>query len=132
MSGELFQWQQLVTLESSKVESIVLSSEWITPSRNAVDGTDLDHLHLFVALKGGKLFQYSIYAEARNGEHTVRNEVRGFSEQGRKYSITNTVSTIASKKKIQKILPILAISKVYVFSSRIWSSARRRWRSLRF
>lgn len=76
MSGELFQWQQLVTLESSKVESIVLSSEWITPSRNAVDGTDLDHLHLFVALKGGKLFQYSIYAEARNGEHTVRNEVR--------------------------------------------------------
>ena len=118
MSGELFQWQQLVTLESSKVESIVLSSEWITPSRNAVDGTDLDHLHLFVALKGGKLFQYSIYAEARNGEHTVRNEVRG--------------STIASKKKIQKILPILAISKVYVFSSRIWSSARRRWRSLRF
>lgn len=77
MSGELFQWQQLVTLESSKVESIVLSSEWITPSRNAVDGTDLDHLHLFVSLKGGKLFQYSIYAEARNGEHTVRNEVRG-------------------------------------------------------
>lgn len=77
MSGELFQWQQLVTLESSKVESIVLSSKWIVQTRNDVDGTDLDHLHLFVALKGGKLFQYSIYAEARNGQHTVRYGMKG-------------------------------------------------------
>lgn len=53
------------------------------------------------------------------------------SVQGRKYSITNTVSTIASKKKIQKILPILAISKVYIFSSRISDEVGRRWHSFR-
>lgn len=32
-------------------------------------------IHVFVAIKGGKLFEYFVSAEARNEEHTVRKNV---------------------------------------------------------
>lgn len=75
-------------------------------------------IHVFVAIKGGKLFDIlcllKLVMKSILYVKCIECEL-----QYRKYTLTNTISTIASKKRIQKILPVIGLSKVFVLSSRI-------------
>ena len=71
MSKEVLQFQHIATLESSKVECAAYTSRNRVLVHESLDGVDPNRIHVFVSLKGGKLFEYTVSAEARNDQHTV-------------------------------------------------------------
>ena len=71
MSSEPFRVQELVALESPKVEAIAFSSGFWSCIGLWTDDTDPAIMRIFAVIKGGRLFEYVVSAESRNEKHTV-------------------------------------------------------------
>lgn len=74
MSGPIFGIEHILSLESSKIESIAYSGILRCWAHWSIVGSDPNEIRVFAALKGGRLYEYFIRAESRNERHNVLNE----------------------------------------------------------
>ena len=71
MDSSIFEIEQILKLESPKVESIAYSGILPLLLLYCIVGSDPNDIRVFVAIKGGRLYEYFIQAESRNEKHTV-------------------------------------------------------------
>ena len=71
MDSSIFEIEQILSLESPKVESIAYSGISSFLPFYSIVGSDPNDIRVFVSMKGGRLYEYFIQAESRNEKHNV-------------------------------------------------------------